>query len=71
VIGAAFSAGPNVALIQVGGTCTMNPKEAAEAVSMINPRKAIPMHGSDIVGERADAEELERLASCEVEILAS
>jgi len=59
----------DVALIPVGGTYTMDPAEAAEAVAMIKPRKAIPMHWGDIVGDRGDAEAFQRLASCEVEIL--
>ena len=59
----------DVALLPVGGTYTMTPEEAAEAVSMIKPKKVIPMHWGDIVGSRDDAERFKKLADCEVEIL--
>ncbi len=59
----------DVALLPVGGTYTMTPEEAAEAVSVIKPKKVIPMHWGDIVGSRDDAERLNKLADCEVEIL--
>ncbi|HHD16018.1 MAG: MBL fold metallo-hydrolase [Thermoplasmata archaeon] len=59
----------DVALLPVGGTYTMSPEEAAQAVSMFSPRKAIPMHWGDIVGGKKDAKRFKKLASCEVEIL--
>ena len=59
----------DVALLPVGGTYTMTPEEAARAVSMIKPKKVIPMHWGDIVGSREDAEKLGKLVDCEVEIL--
>jgi len=59
----------DVALLPVGGTYTMGPEEAAEAVSMIRPKKAIPMHWGDIVGGRREAELFKELSSCPVEIL--
>lgn len=59
----------DVAMLPVGGTYTMTPEEAAEAVSMIKPKKVIPMHWGDIVGSREDAEKFKKLADCEVEIL--
>ena len=47
----------DVVLLPVGGTYTMNAKEAAEAVLTIRPNIAIPMHfGSGIVGTIDDAE---------------
>lgn len=60
----------DVALLPVGGTYTMTAEEAAEAVSRIKPKKAIPMHYNSIVGTLKDAEEFKRLAApVEVEIL--
>ncbi|MCK5773738.1 MAG: MBL fold metallo-hydrolase [Thermoplasmata archaeon] len=59
----------DVALLPVGGTYTMTPEEAARAVSMIKPKKVIPMHWGDIVGSREDAERFRKLVDCEVEIL--
>jgi len=59
----------DVALLPVGGTYTMNPTEAVEAVKVIKPKKAIPMHWGDIVGGKADAELFKKLCPCEVEVL--
>jgi L-ascorbate metabolism protein UlaG (beta-lactamase superfamily) len=59
----------DVALLPVGGTYTMTAEEAAEAVKIINPKKAIPMHWGDIVGGKEDAEKFKGIASCPVEIL--
>lgn len=45
----------DVALVPVGGTYTMNHKEAAELVDEIKPKIAIPTHYGDIVGTNQDA----------------
>ena len=60
----------DVALLPVGGTYTMNAVEAAEATKHIKPKRAIPYHWGDIVGDRNDAEQFAELAECEVKILA-
>lgn len=52
---------PDVALVPVGGTYTMNPSEAAQAVKSMSAVSAVPMHWGEIVGERSDAEEFKRL----------
>lgn len=59
----------DVALLPVGGTYTMNAKEAAAAVDAIGPKRAIPYHWGDIVGEQSDAEQFSRTANCEVIVL--
>lgn len=59
----------DVALLPVGGTYTMTAEEAAEAVKVIGPKKAIPMHWGDIVGGLEDAERFKRIAGCEVDVL--
>ncbi len=59
----------DVLLIPVGGTYTMTAEESVEAVKIISPKKAIPMHWGDIVGGKADAEKFKELAPCDVEIL--
>jgi len=61
--------GVDVALLPVGGTYTMDPSEAAEAVKLIKPKKAIPMHWGDIIGGMENATEFSQLADCKVEIL--
>ena len=46
----------DVALLPVGGTYTMNAKEAAQLIIKITPRIAIPMHYGYVVGTIDDAE---------------
>ena len=45
----------DVAFVPVGGTYTMNFKEAAELVNIINPKYAVPIHYGSIVGTNKDA----------------
>jgi L-ascorbate metabolism protein UlaG (beta-lactamase superfamily) len=59
----------DIALLPVGGTYTMNAKEAAEAANLINPQTAIPMHFGSIVGSAKDAEDFKKLCKVEVRIL--
>jgi len=59
----------DVALLPVGGTYTMNAKDAAEATRHINPKMAIPYHWGDIVGGRSDAEQFAKMVQCDVKIL--
>jgi L-ascorbate metabolism protein UlaG (beta-lactamase superfamily) len=59
----------DVALMPVGGTYTMDAKEASDAIKDINTIYAIPIHYGDIVGSRRDAEEFAGLCSCDVRIL--
>jgi L-ascorbate metabolism protein UlaG (beta-lactamase superfamily) len=46
-----------IALIPVGGKYTMNPEEALEAVKLIKPNLAVPMHYGGLIGSKTDAEE--------------
>lgn len=46
----------DVAFVPVGGTYTMNSKEAIELANEIRPRMAIPVHYGSVVGEEKDAE---------------
>jgi L-ascorbate metabolism protein UlaG (beta-lactamase superfamily) len=59
----------HVAMLPVGGTYTMNAKEAAAAANSFMPEIAIPIHWGTIVGSIKDAEEFKRLAKCRVEIM--
>ena len=45
----------DVAFLPVGGTYTMNWREAVDAANMINPKIAVPIHFKDIVGTVDDA----------------
>ncbi|RKX84635.1 MAG: MBL fold metallo-hydrolase [Spirochaetes bacterium] len=60
---------PDILLIPIGGTYTMDASEAAEAAKDISPGKAIPMHYGKIIGSREDAETFKNLCSIPVEIL--
>ena len=44
------------ALVPVGGTYTMNAKQAAELINRIQPAVAIPTHYGSVVGSKDDAE---------------
>jgi L-ascorbate metabolism protein UlaG (beta-lactamase superfamily) len=59
----------DLALLPVGGTYTMDAREAAEAAGKIGAGITIPMHWGGIVGTRKDAEEFRKLAKVRVEIL--
>jgi L-ascorbate metabolism protein UlaG (beta-lactamase superfamily) len=59
----------DVALLPVGGTYTMNAKEAAAATERIKPARAIPYHWGDIVGGANDADQFAEMSGCEVVVL--
>lgn len=46
----------DIALVPVGGTYTMNAKQAAELINRIQPAVAIPTHYGSVVGSKDDAE---------------
>lgn len=50
-----------IALLPIGGRLTMTVEEAIEAVKLIKPSLAIPMHYGSIVGTDEDAKEFVRL----------
>lgn len=54
---------PDIALIPVGGTYTMDAEQAAEAARLMGARAVVPMHWGDVVGSRQDAERFARLFS--------
>ena len=45
----------DVAFVPVGGTFTMNSKEAAMLINQIKPQVAVPIHYGSIVGTKQDA----------------
>lgn len=60
----------DIALLPVGGTYTMDAREAALAAADIQPKVAIPMHwGSRVAGSRQDAERFRSLYDGNVVIL--
>lgn len=60
----------DVAFVPVGGTYTMDSKEAAELVNIIKPKVAVPVHYGSIVGTKEDAENFAKMInkdiSCEI-----
>lgn len=48
----------DIALLPCGGTYTMDGEEAGRLAQRMAPGTAIPMHWGDIVGTRADAEQM-------------
>lgn len=51
----------DTALVPIGGTFTMNAKEAAALVNTIQPKTAIPIHYGSIVGKLSDGETFRQL----------
>ncbi|MFO7889381.1 MAG: MBL fold metallo-hydrolase [bacterium] len=58
----------DVAFLPVGGTYTMDAKQAAKATEDIKPKVAVPLHYGSVVGSMDDAEEFKRHCNCEVRI---
>ena len=58
----------DVAFVPVGGTFTMNYKEAAELINEIKPKIAVPTHYGCIVGEKSDGVSFSKLVSNEIEV---
>ena len=46
----------DVALVPIGGTYTMNAKQAAGLINDIRPEVAIPVHYGSVIGSKADEE---------------
>lgn len=46
----------DVALVPIGGTFTMDAREAARLINNIRPKVAIPTHYGSVIGSRYDAE---------------
>ncbi len=50
----------DVALVPIGGTYTMDAKQAADAIAQIMPKVAIPIHYNYLSDTRADPEEFKK-----------
>lgn len=57
----------DVAMVPVGGTYTMDAKEAAELVNMIKPKIAVPIHYGSIVGTKQDAQDFIKMLDKNIE----
>ena len=56
----------DVAFVPVGGTFTMDYKEAAELINEIKPKIAVPTHYGSIVGEKEDGANFSKLVNSEI-----
>jgi L-ascorbate metabolism protein UlaG (beta-lactamase superfamily) len=59
----------DIALLPCGGTYTMTAQQAAGAANIFKPKVLIPMHWGEVVGSKADAEEVKKLFKGETVIL--
>lgn len=58
----------DVVLIPIGGTYTMDAKEAAEFVNILKPKKVIPIHYGLVVGAKKDLELFKDLVDNSIEV---
>ena len=58
----------DVAMIPIGGTYTMNAKQAAELINTIKPEIAIPTHYGSVVGSPADADEFSKNVKAPIKV---
>lgn len=59
----------DIAILPIGGTYTMNEKEAAELVNIIKPKVVIPIHWGDIVGSTQNLENFKKAVGTSVKIV--
>lgn len=57
----------DVAFVPVGGTYTMDFKEAAQLINEIKPKIAVPIHYGSVVGTMQDATDFSKLLHPEIE----
>lgn len=57
----------DVAFVPIGGTYTMDKKEAAELIRNIQPNMVVPTHYGCIVGEKEDGRAFKKLIDKEIE----
>ena len=58
----------DIALVPIGGTYTMNAREAAEFVNAMRPHTVIPTHYASIVGSLDDAREFVKHLDRDIEV---
>ena len=59
----------DVAFVPIGGTYTMDAKEAAAFVNALHPIIAVPIHYGDIVGHRSDFDVFREAVDKDIEVL--
>lgn len=58
-----------IALVPIGGTYTMNAKDAAALINEIRPKTAIPTHYGSIVGKLSDGDAFREAVAADIEVL--
>ena len=64
----AASVSCDIALIPVGGTYTMDTRQAAELINTIKPQTAIPTHYGDVVGSPDDGDKFRKLVNSSINV---
>ena len=59
----------DIALIPIGGTYTMDPKEAAGLINKMRPKIVVPVHYGDIVGKKSYGDDFAKLVDDGIEIV--
>lgn len=59
----------DIALVPIGGTYTMDPKEAAQLINIIKPKTVIPTHYITVVGTKEYEETFKSLVNKDIEII--
>ena len=57
----------DIAFVPIGGTYTMNYKEAAKLINEIKPKFVVPIHYGKIVGTQQDARNFKCLLNNKIE----
>ena len=58
----------DVAFVPVGGTFTMDYREAAKLINEIKPKVAVPIHYGSIVGDKEDGFNFSKLVDTDIEV---
>jgi len=58
----------DIIFVPIGGTYTMNYKEAANYVNKIHPKLAIPTHYGSVVGDKEEGEKFKKEVAKDIEV---
>lgn len=56
----------DIAFVPIGGTYTMDFREAANLINQIKPKLVVPIHYGEIVGNRKDAQNFKKMLNSEI-----
>ena len=59
----------DIAMVPIGGTYTMNHKEAAALINKIKPKYVIPTHYGSLVGDKLDGKRFKQLVDEKIEVV--